>query len=148
MKKSTLLLLTRFTLGVGTLFSQMTENGTVYIDHPAIEVVKAFTEATISGDSIKIAAALTEDFQGYNGVSTNMDIKGRSKTSFINTALQWAKQLDYYSITPFPGTYPDAIQYSKDNEEEEIWVQTWDVIKGVHRKTGVKLNSAHIVYSN
>ncbi|NND05187.1 MAG: nuclear transport factor 2 family protein [Saprospiraceae bacterium] len=142
MMKNSILALTFFTLGVGTLFSQMTENGTVYIDHPAIEVVKSFTEATVSGDSSKIAAALTDDFQGYNGVSTNMDIRGRSKSSFINSSLQWSRQLDYYSISAFPGTYPDAIKYSKDNDEEEVWVQTWDVIKGVHKKTGVKMNSS------
>lgn len=121
-------------------FSQK-KNGTVYLEHPAIDVVATFTEAFVSGDTTKIASLLTDDFKSYNGVSTDPDTKGTEKAAFLKNAFRWSNELDYFSITDFPGSYPDAIEYKKDNEDDRVWVQTWELLKGIHNTTGVKFSS-------
>ncbi len=117
------------------------KNGTVYSEHPAIDVVANFTEALVSGDTTKIASLLTDDFKAYNGVSTNPDAKGTEKARFLKNSFRWFDELDYFSISDFPGAYPDAIKYKKDNKNDEVWVQTWELLKGIHKKTGVKFSS-------
>ncbi|WP_339706067.1 nuclear transport factor 2 family protein [uncultured Kriegella sp.] len=137
MKKIILLLVMMTTL---IAFSQK-KNGTVYLEHPAIDVVATFTEAFVSGDTTKIASLLTDDFKSYNGVSTNPDTKGTEKAAFLKNAFRWSDELDYFSIADFPGSYPDAIEYKKDNEDDKVWVQTWELLNGIHNKTGVKFSS-------
>ena len=120
-------------------FSQK-KNGTVYIDHPAITTVEDMTKAYVSGDSTKVASYLAEDFKSYNGLSTDTNQEGRNKASFLGSVSGWKNALDYYTITRTKGAYPDAIEYEKDNQNDVVWVQTWEDIKGVHKKTGVKVN--------
>ncbi len=117
------------------------KNGTVYLEHPAIDVVATFTKAFVSGDTTKIASLLTDDFKAYNGVSTNPNSKGTNKANFVKNAFRWSDDLDYFSITDFPGAYSDAIEYKKDNDKNDVWVQTWELLKGIHKTTGVKFSS-------
>lgn len=127
--------------------AQKKDNGKVYIDHPAIKVVEAFTQALVKGDSDKMSAMLTDDFKAYNGLSTVPDAKGRDKAAFLRNAKRWSNDLDYFSITNYPGAYPDAIEYTKENDKEAVWVQTWEMLKGVHKATGVKFTSpVHRLY--
>ncbi len=121
-------------------YAQKKTNGTVYIDHPAITAVEAMTKAFVSGDSTKVASYLTDDFKAYNGVGVNPRAKGQDKATFSSRSKSWNDGLDYFTITRTKGAYPDAIEYKKDNNEDVVWVQTWEDIKGVHKKTGVKVN--------
>ena len=124
------------------------KNGTVYIEHPAIDAVQEFVKASVAGDKTKIASYLTEDFKGYNGTSNNTNDQGMDKEAFVNNQMVYFNQLDYYARDAFPGSYPDAIEYKKDNSDNEVWVQTWDVLKGVQKNTGVKINAAaHRMYT-
>ena len=124
------------------------KNGTVYDEHPAIDVVNAFTKAAVAGDKAKMGSYLTDDFKSYYGTSTNPNDKGSDKEAFLNTQMIYHDQLDYYSVEPFPGSYPDAIEYKKDNPNNEVWVQTWELVKGVHKNTGVKIDAAaHRLYT-
>ncbi|SRX74491.1 nuclear transport factor 2 family protein [Aequorivita antarctica] len=116
------------------------KNGTIYVDHPAITTVEAMTQAFVSGDSDKVASYLADDFKSYNGTSTNPNDKGQDKAAFSNSAKSWHNNLDYFSISRTPGAYPDALEYKDDNQKDVIWVQTWEDIKGVQNKTGVKVN--------
>lgn len=136
--KKTILMLAMMTSLI--TFAQK-KNGTVYSEHPAIVVVSTFTEAFVQGDTTKIASLLTDDFKAYNGVSTNPNAKGTEKARFLKNAIRWFDELDYFSISDFPGAYPDAIKYKKDNKDDEVWVQTWELLKGIHKKTGVKFSS-------
>ncbi len=136
--KKTLIMLAMLTAVV--TFAQK-KNGTVYSEHPTIDVVNTFTEAVVSGDTTKIASLLTDDFKSYNGLSTNPALKGDDKRKFLKNIIRWSNELDYFSITDFPGAYPDAIEYKKDNKNDEVWVQTWELLKGVHQVTGVKFSS-------
>ena len=124
------------------------KNGTVYIEHPAIDAVQQFVNASVSRDRAKMASYLTDDFKAYNGSSNNANEEGMDKEAFLDNQMIYFNQLDYYEISPFPGSYPDAIEYKKDNPNNEVWVQTWDLLKGVHKTTGVKIDAAsHRLYT-
>ncbi|HZJ35068.1 MAG TPA: nuclear transport factor 2 family protein [Gillisia sp.] len=124
------------------------KNGSVYIEHPAIDVVQNYESASVAGDKSKMATYLTDDFRAYNGTSNDLNDKGMDKEAFLNNQMVYHDQLDYYSIEAFPGSYPDAIEYKKDNPDGEVWVQTWNIVKGVHKPTGVKIDAAaHRLYT-
>ncbi|NGX83565.1 nuclear transport factor 2 family protein [Aequorivita sp. KMM 9714] len=116
------------------------KNGTIYIDHPAITVVEDMTKSFVNGDTDKVSSYLAEDFMAYNGNNINPNDKGTDKESFSSSAKNWNDALDYFSISRSPGAYPDALEYKDDNQKNVVWVQTWEDMKGVHKKTGVKVN--------
>jgi hypothetical protein len=139
MKKLTLLFVIALS-SILTSFGQKKANGTIYLEHPAIAVVENMTKAFVSGDSDKVATFLAEDFKAYNGVGLKTNDKGQDKATFSKNAKGWFDALDYFSITRTKGAYPDALEYKKDNTKDEVWVQTWEDLKGVHKETGVKVN--------
>lgn len=128
--------------GVLTVSAQKNENGTVYIDHPAIKVVTAFEKATVEGDSAKMAGFLTDDFKSYNGITHDLSLPSTDKKTYVQNMLNYSRQLDYFAIEVVPGSYPDAFEYKKDNTNGDAVVQNWILIKGVHKTTGVKLDAA------
>jgi hypothetical protein len=121
-------------------YAQKKSNGTIYQDHPAIKVVEAMTEAYVKGDADKVASYLADDFKSFNGLSTNADDKGVDKKTFLESVKYWKDNTDYLSITTAKGTYPDALEYKDENQKDVTWVQTWETLKGVDKKTGVKLD--------
>lgn len=130
-----------------TAFAQKKLNGSVYIAHPAIDVVNEFTKASVSGDSSKLASYLTDDFKSYSGTSGTYNDQGMNKKAFISRTLRYPREMDYFAIDDYPGSYPDAIEYQKDNKDGEVWVQSWTVLKGMQKTTGVKLDAAsHRLY--
>ncbi len=133
MKKSILVvLLFAFT----ALYAQK-KNGTIYVEHEAIDIATDMLQAMVAGDHEKVASYLADDFLSFNGTGRNPDQKGRTKEQFVNS-VKWMKDnISYMSIEPSPGAYPDALEY----KDGEIWVQTWDNLKGMHNDTGVKVNS-------
>ncbi|TDQ31377.1 nuclear transport factor 2 family protein [Zeaxanthinibacter enoshimensis] len=118
------------------LIAQKKKNGTVYIEHPAINTVSELNDAWVKGDSAKISMLLADDFKSYNGINTNKEAKGGSKERFINGLKWWHENFNHLSIEPTSGAYPDAIEYA----DSGMWVQSWDHMKGVHKTTGVKLD--------
>ncbi|MBD0835704.1 nuclear transport factor 2 family protein [Aestuariibaculum suncheonense] len=118
------------------MYSQTKKNGTIYIEHPAIKVVEDMTQAFVKGDTVKVASYLADDFKAYNGMSNNPDDKGVDKHQYLKQVAFWKDNVSYLSIERAKGAYPDALEY----KESGLWVQTWDYLKGVHDKTGVKLN--------
>ena len=126
--------------------SQKKKNGTIYLEHPAIDAVENMQQALISGDTIKLASYLAEDFKGFNGVSTNKDSKGWKKKGMVGWSKYIKKNYAYVSLERSKGAYPDALEY-KDGENG-IWVQTWDHFKAVHKETGVKVDMpVHRLYT-
>ncbi|MFV5692207.1 nuclear transport factor 2 family protein [Flavobacterium sp. LT1R49] len=121
-------------------FAQKKTNGTIYVEHPAIAAVEAMTQAYVNGDADKVASFLADDFKSYNGTSSNKDDKGSDKASFLNEVKFWKDNVDYLSVKRSPGAYPDALEYKEDNNKDVVWVQTWEDLKGVHGKTGVKID--------
>ncbi|MFG6687158.1 nuclear transport factor 2 family protein [Mariniflexile sp. HNIBRBA6329] len=139
MKKLTLLFVIALASTVAS-FAQKKSNGTIYIEHPAIAVVENMTKAFVAGDSAKVASYLADDFKSYNGVGTRTNDKGQDKTSYLKGVKWWNDALDYFSITRTKSAYPDALEYKEDNQKDVVWVQTWEDLKGVHKKTGVKID--------
>ena len=58
MKKITFMLIALITFSVS---AQKKKNGTVYVDHPAIDMVESFQNAWVSGDLDKAKSFLAED---------------------------------------------------------------------------------------
>lgn len=119
-------------------FGQKKENGKIYIEHPAIDVVDAFTKLMVKGDTTAMAKMLADDFKFYNMVVAKSTGDFTGKTNFLRGTKVWQEQVDYYSIKPVEGTYPDAFEYAKT--PDKITVEAWDQVKGAHFKTGVKVD--------
>lgn len=131
------IILIALVLCVSQGIAQKKKNGTIYLEHPAIDMVNDMLAAMVAGDHEKVASYLAEDFRSFNGSSRNPDAKGRDKEWFVNS-VKWMKDnLSYLSLEPSPGAYPDALEY----KDGDVWVQTWNQFKGMHNETGVKLNS-------
>ena len=135
MKKHVIIAMMLFTC---IMFSQSKKNGTVYNEHPAIVAVEAMMQAYFAGDADKVASYLAEDFKGWDGVSTNKDAKGTTKENFLK-GVNWVKEnLLYTTYKRTNGAYPDAIEYKGD---DGVWVQTWDHLKAIDAKTGVRIDT-------
>ena len=120
-------------------FCQKKENGKIYIEHPAINVVDAFTKAYVNGDTTAMSKMMTSDFKAQNPLTMSSLDDGSSKSEFLRSTLFFHDNLDYFSLKTIKGTYPDAFEYAKDpTDNNAVTVDTWDELKGVHKKTGVK----------
>jgi len=135
MKKHVIIAMMLFTC---IMFSQTKKNGTIYKEHPAIVAVEAMMQAFFAGDEDKVASFLADDFKSYQGTSLNKDAKGRDKENFLR-GVKWVKEnWSYTTYKRSPGAYPDALEYKDD--DDGLWVQTWDHLKAIDNKTGVKID--------
>ncbi|WP_111707978.1 nuclear transport factor 2-like protein [Lutibacter citreus] len=137
MKKIILILLMIFTV---ISYAQKKKNGTVYKEHPAINVVEDMMKAFVEGDENKVASYLAEDFKSYNGSNGDKDAEGSTKDDFKNQVLFWKKNAAYLTIKRTKEAYPDAIEYKDSDNDDSVWVQTWVDVKAVHKKSGVKID--------
>ncbi|NNK83819.1 MAG: SnoaL-like domain-containing protein [Flavobacteriaceae bacterium] len=133
MKTKVLLIMLFFTC---MIYSQKSKSGAVYNEHPAIDLVEAMQQAYVKADTIALAKYLADDFKSYNGFNANPDAKGTTKENLINQSKWWNKNIAYLSISRSNGAYPDAVEY----KDGELWVHTWDNMRGVHDETGVKID--------
>jgi len=113
------------------------KNGTIYIEHPGIELINEFNEAFVNADTITLDRILDEKVKIKNGLSLNKDEKGSNKQRIISSSKYWNTNVKHLSIKQGPG-YPDAIEYKKG---KQLWVQTWETINGYHSPTGVKIDA-------
>ncbi len=70
MKRFTLVMMMLFTI---ITYSQKKKNGTIYSEHPAINVVEDFQKAFVSGDADKVMSYLADDYKWWNGTNSNKD---------------------------------------------------------------------------
>ena len=117
--------------------AQKSNNGKIFDEHPGIELMHKFTKAYVAGDIAALDAILTDDFRGYNGLSTNKDYKGKDKQGLIDESTYWSSQLKGFKNTKRGKSYPDALEY----KESGTWVDTWDVFYGVDKETGFKIET-------
>ena len=137
MKKLTLILLMSLTM---VAYSQKKKNGTIYSEHPAINVVEDFQKAFVSGDADKVMSFLADDYKWWNGTNSNKDAKPGTKEGAGKNTTWWKENIAYLSMERSGEAYPDAIEYKDAEQKDVVWVQTWDHIKGVHNETGVKID--------
>lgn len=121
-------------------YGQKKTNGTIYVEHPAITAVENMTKAYVSGDADKVASYLADDFKSYSGTTINKDDKGQNKADFLLNVKNTKDNIAYFSINRSKGAYPDALEYKDDSQKDVVWVQTWEDAKGMHKKTGVKID--------
>ncbi|UKM64255.1 nuclear transport factor 2 family protein [Flavobacteriaceae bacterium GSB9] len=133
MKKHVIIIMMMLSI---VMYSQKEKNGKIYSEHPAITAVEAMQQAFIKGDTVALADYLHDDFKAFNGMNDNPDSKGVSKEDMLKQSAFWVNNASYLSLERSKGAYPDALEYDKSG----VWVQTWDQLKGVHNKTGVKLD--------
>ena len=136
MKKTVVLALAIFSsFGMN---AQKKTNGTIFIEHPAITVVESFYKACVEGDVKKVATFVTEDFRSYD----DTDVSGakRDKAGLLKAVTDWKDNFEYLSLARSKGAFPDAFEYKEGAQNGEIWVQTWEDLKGVHKLTGVKVD--------
>jgi len=126
-----------------TTNAQSKKNGTIYNEHPAINVTEDMLKAYVAGDGEKVGSYLADNFKAFSGTNPNPDAEGSDKEQFLNGVNWWKENIDYFSIEREGGAYPDALEYKDDNQRDVIWVQTWVRLKGVHNETGVKLDMPH-----
>ena len=118
--------------------AQKKANGTIFIEHPAITVVESFNKAFANGDVDKVATYVTDDFKSFDP-STNNPL-GSDKAALLKEVASWKNNYEYTSLTKQKGAYPDALEYKEDLEKGEVWVQTWEHLKGTHKQTGVSVD--------
>lgn len=121
-------------------YSQKKKNGTIYSEHPAIDVVESYEKAFVSGDADKVMSFLAEDYKWWNGTDSNKDAKPGTREGAGKNTTWWKENVDYLSLERFGEAYPDAIEYKDEEQKDVVWVQTWNELKGVHNETGVKVD--------
>ncbi len=120
------------------MYSQKKTNGTIYIEHPAITVVENFHKAFVNGDVNQVATYVTDDFKSFDA-SDNSSV-AKDKAGLLKEVANWRDNYEYPSLTRSKGAYPDALEYKEDLQKGEVWVQTWENLKGVQKQTGVKID--------
>ena len=137
MKRLTLLMIMLLTV---VTYSQKKKNGTIYSEHPAINVVEDFQKAFVAGDADKVMSYLDDDYKWWNGTNSNKDAKPGTKEGAGKNTTWWKENVAYLSMERSGEAYPDAIEYKDEEQKDVVWVQTWNHLKGVHNETGVKID--------
>ena len=122
------------------VIAQKKKNGTIYIEHPTIELVKKFDKAFTSGDTEKIKKLVTEDFKLYNGLSTNFaNNTGSTLDGLLRNSKYWSEKLDEFKIESRGVAYPDAFEFKGGR----IWVYTYDILSGYDKENGFKIKTPY-----
>ena len=126
MKKISLTVIA-FTLLILSSFSQIKENGKIYITHPNINAVLASNQAYLHND----ASANMKYFSD----TAKVWMSGMEKPIGIKEAMPMfmSDHEKYDSIQLIQQGYPDYLEYTKNNEKA---VQSWWTWSGKSKKTG------------
>ena len=126
--KITLLLFVASTL----VFAQKKKNGTIFIEHPGIEIVNEFNKAFVEGDVEKLKSLVTEDFKWWQ--MNAMNTKPLTMKNLINRSTYLSENVLGLKIEDRGSAYSDAMEYGKDN----LNVYTYQILKGFDKNTGYK----------
>ena len=127
-----------FVLCFSLSFSQKKNNGKLYIEHPAMDVVEQFNKAFVSGDLETMKLLVSDDFRWY---TLSMREPGTLQ-QLLNRSNYLSKNVVNFDIKHYGGAYPDALEYKKD-DVLEVMTYTW--MSGYDRNTGVELDMPRYV---
>jgi len=127
-----------FVLCFSLSFSQKKNNGKLYIEHPAMDVVEQFNKAFVSGDLETMKSLVSDDFRWY---TLSMREPGTLQ-QLLNRSNYLSKNVVNFDIKHYGGAYPDALEYKKD-DILEVMTYTW--MSGYDRNTGVELDMPRYV---
>lgn len=137
MKKILLLTIAIF---VGLMNHAQEKNGTVFIQHPAIETTKKLWLAFEKGDKDAFSALVADSMIVINNGSSNF----QKKENLMRNFDWWSREFENLKVVDDTPAFPDAIEYAKGG----TWVQDWLLITGIHKKSGINLNlHIHHLYS-
>ncbi|MDG1041722.1 MAG: hypothetical protein P8O96_02610 [Flavobacteriaceae bacterium] len=123
-----------------SVFGQKKKNGTVYIDHPAIDIIYQMYDAVNTNNLEALDNLLSDDFKGVWGDEMNKDREPTTKKQFIDNVESWNTKNRYHSLKTANNAYPDAIKYNDENFKDVTLVYCWEAISGVGGMTGVKFS--------
>ena len=127
-----------FVLCFSLSFSQKKNNGKLYIEHRAMDVVDQFNKAFVSGDLETMKSLVSDDFRWY---TLSMREPGTLQ-QLLNRSNYLSKNVVNFDIKHYGGAYPDALEYKKD-DILEVMTYTW--MSGYDRNTGVELDMPRYV---
>lgn len=115
-----------FLFGIAA-FSQIEENGTIYIKHPNIDAVNNTTKAYLAKDLEALKSLYSDTAKWWSS--------GMEKFIPIADAMKmWMGDFDKFDdIKQIPQGYPDYLHYKKENA---MIVQSWWTWSGKSKKTG------------
>ena len=127
-----LLLLTCFILS-----AQKKKNGSIYIDHPEIQVIENLFEAMNANDSEKLGELIADNYKGIVGDQMNKDAKPQTKDQFIQYVNNLHTNSKYFSVKNTKSSYPDAVEYKDENFSGVTWIYSWEYWTAVGGTTGI-----------
>ena len=134
-----------FVLCFSFSFSQKKNNGKLYIEHPAMDVVEQFNEAFVSGDLETMKSLVSDDFRWY---TLSMREPGTLQ-QLLNRSNYLSKNVVNFDIKHYGGAYPDALEYKKDDIDlyNRMYAETKDSNKIKEFRTKVvQAEKDHIRY--
>ncbi len=108
------------------------KNGTIYINHPYIDVVNSATKAYVNQD-LNLWKTYYADTAKFSVSDVNNGKSFPIKDAMVGLALDY-KFYNQLKVTTVG--YPDYLQYDKDNAHV---VQSWWIWSGKSKKTGKEL---------
>ena len=134
MKKNLTLLILLTTFFV---FGQKKKNGSIYLNHPAIEVVEDLFKAMNANDTEKLNELIADNYKGVAGDQMNKDAKPQTKAQFIPKVKNLHTNSLYFSIRNTKNSYPDAVEYKDENFNGVTWIYSWEYWTAVGGTTGI-----------
>lgn len=119
-----------------SLNAQKKKNGSIFIEHPAFDVVENLHSAMNSNDSDALSKIIADDFRGVAGDQMNKDAKPQTKAQFIQQVKNNHEISKYFNIRQSSNGYPDAVEY-KDENFSGTWVYSWEYFTAVGGTTGI-----------
>jgi hypothetical protein len=119
-----------------SLNAQKKKNGSIFIEHPAFDVVENLHSAMNSNDSDALSKIIADDFRGVAGDQMNKDAKPQTKAQFIQQVKNNHEISKYFNVRQSSNGYPDAVEY-KDENFSGTWVYSWEYFTAVGGTTGI-----------
>jgi ketosteroid isomerase-like protein len=125
---------------LGLMTNAQEKSGTVFIEHPVLEKVNQLWNAFEQGDQSAFGNLLADSVW----VITNGNRSLRTREAAANGLKWWAEEFEDLKVVADTPAYADVLEYDKGG----LWVQDWLRMKGLHTKSGIRLNlPVHNLYS-
>ncbi|MAR66924.1 MAG: hypothetical protein CL833_06735, partial [Crocinitomicaceae bacterium] len=117
--------------------AQKHNNGKIFDEHPALDIVAEFTKAYTSGDTTTLKALTTEGFKMYNMMNNDPDYTGGTRRNLLGQSMWLSNNMVNLKIENRPPAYPDAMEFKGG----PVYVYTYEMMTGFDKNNGFKINS-------
>jgi ketosteroid isomerase-like protein len=139
MKKITTVIAILLIAGANS-FSQK-KNGTVFIEHDAINTTKALWAAFVNGDEATYRSYFADS--AYF-IQNGSDPEAQANAEIGIGLKSFTENYENIKVEDQPPAFPDALEY----KDGGTWVQDWLIMTGTHKESGINLNlPMHNLYS-